>query len=48
MIAGYCGSSDALPDAISDFALAYLEQTLRDYDALRRAIRIGRLAAVAL
>jgi uncharacterized protein (DUF2252 family) len=48
MIAGYCGSSDALPDAISDFALAYLEQTLRDHDALTRAIRIGRLAAVAL
>src|SRR3954471_4566965 len=27
MISGYCGSGDALPDAIGKFALSYLEQT---------------------
>jgi hypothetical protein len=46
MIAGYCGNSDALPDAITDFALAYLDQTMRDYDALTQAIRTGRVPAV--
>jgi uncharacterized protein (DUF2252 family) len=48
MIAGYCGNSDALPDAISDFALAYLDQTLRDHATLMQAIRTGRLPALVL
>ena len=30
-IAGYCGRSEALPEAISKFALSYLEQTERDH-----------------
>ena len=34
MISGYCGRSDALPDAIAAFSLAYAEQTKSDYAAL--------------
>jgi uncharacterized protein (DUF2252 family) len=42
-IAGYCGQCDALDDAICTFAEAYVEQTDRDYDALRRAAKAGRI-----
>jgi hypothetical protein len=42
-IAGYCGLSDALPDAISTFALAYAEQTERDHAALMAAVRQGKV-----
>ena len=43
MIAGYCGTSDALVDAIARFALAYLDQTERDHDTLAAAARKGRI-----
>jgi hypothetical protein len=43
MITGYCGRSDALPDAIAGFALAYLDQTERDHAALQTAIKTGRV-----
>jgi len=43
MIAGYCGRSDALPDAIAKFAMAYSEQTDRDHGDMVAAIRAGRL-----
>jgi hypothetical protein len=38
MIAGYCGSSDAFPDAIQQFALAYMDQTFADHDQLVAAL----------
>jgi uncharacterized protein (DUF2252 family) len=44
MISGYCGTGDALPDAIGKFSLAYLEQTERDHGALETAARRGRIA----
>jgi uncharacterized protein (DUF2252 family) len=44
MISGYCGTGDALPDAIGKFSLAYLEQTERDHDALEAAARRGRIS----
>lgn len=44
-IAGYCGTSDALPGAIRDFALAYADQTLADHAALVEAVAGGRLDA---
>jgi argininosuccinate lyase len=44
MISGYCGTGDALPDAIGKFSLAYLEQTERDYSALEAAARRGRIS----
>jgi hypothetical protein len=43
MISGYCGTGDALPDAIAKFSLAYLEQTERDHAALVAAARRGRI-----
>lgn len=44
MISGYCGRSDAVPEALSRFAMAYLEQTLRDHDRLAAAVRARRVA----
>jgi uncharacterized protein (DUF2252 family) len=43
MIAGYCGTSDVLDDAIAKFALAYARQTEQDYAALEKARRQGRI-----
>lgn len=43
MIAGYCGTSDALDDAIGKFALAYMRQTEKDYAALAAAKKSGRV-----
>lgn len=43
MIAGYCGNSDVLDDAIAKFALAYARQTDKDYEALDKARRSGRI-----
>jgi uncharacterized protein (DUF2252 family) len=42
MIAGYCGNSDALDEAIGQFALAYSKQTERDHATLDAARRTGR------
>jgi uncharacterized protein (DUF2252 family) len=43
MIAGYCGRSDALDEAIGKFALAYSKQTEHDHTVLERARRSGRI-----
>lgn len=43
MIAGYCGNSSELDDAIAKFALAYARQTDKDHDALEKARRTGRI-----
>jgi len=42
-IAGYCGTSDALDEAISEFALSYAKQTEQDYDAFAKAKCAGRI-----
>jgi uncharacterized protein (DUF2252 family) len=42
-IAGYCGKSDALDNAISLFAMSYAKQTEQDYDAFAKAKRVGRI-----
>ena len=47
MIAGYCGNSDELDEAIAKFALAYAKQTDKDHDALEKARRSGRIRAAA-
>ena len=44
-IAGYIGSGDAFVDAIADFAVAYADQTERDYQALVDAVKSGRIKA---
>ena len=47
MIAGYCGRSDTLDDAIARFALAYAGQTEHDHEALNQARRTGRIKVAA-
>ena len=44
-IAGYCGHSAVLDEAIADFAEAYGEQTERDYEVFMKAIENGQIAA---
>lgn len=46
-IAGYCGNSNELDDAIAKFALAYAKQTDRDHEALDKARRTGRIRVAA-
>jgi len=43
MIAGYCGNSAALDEAIAKFSLAYARQTVRDHEALDKSRRSGRI-----
>ena len=47
MIAGYCGNSAALDEAMAKFALAYAKQTDRDHAALDKARRTGRIRVAA-
>lgn len=44
-IAGYLGKNDTFDTAIEKFAVAYADQTERDYAALLKAIRAKRLPA---
>jgi len=46
-LAGYCGSGNRFDAAIAEFAERYAEQTQRDYDALRKAIKAGKIKASA-
>jgi len=43
MISGYLGSNDRFDKAVAKFALAYVDQNERDYQALLKAIRDGRI-----
>jgi len=47
-IAGYMGKSDAFEEAIADFSVAYADQTERDHDVLKRAVRSGKLEAASV
>lgn len=42
-IAGYCGNSAVLDEAIARFSLTYARQTERDHEALDKARRSGRI-----
>ena len=46
VLAGYMGKSDALDEAIADFAEAYADQNEQDHAALLKAVRTGRLKAI--
>lgn len=46
-LAGYCGPGNKLDDAIAEFADRYAEQTERDYEALKRAIKAGKIKLAA-
>ena len=43
LLAGYCGQSERLDDALVRFAKSYAEQNLADYDVFMQAIRAGTL-----
>ncbi len=42
-LGGYVGQSDELDQALAAYATAYADQCSRDWEALREAIRVGRL-----
>jgi uncharacterized protein (DUF2252 family) len=43
MISGYLGKSDAFDRAVTDFSVAYADQSERDHETLMKAVRTGRL-----
>jgi len=43
LISSYMGKSDVLDEAISKFALAYADQTERDYAEFLKLIKSGKL-----
>jgi uncharacterized protein DUF2252 len=43
LIAGYLGKANQFDEAVADFATAYAGQNERDYKALVRAVRQGRI-----
>ena len=45
IIAGYAGDGHAFEEAISEFAIAYADQTEKDWKAFRAAIKGGRIIA---
>ena len=47
MLAGYVGKSEALDDAMVQFARAYADQTEQDYDRLVQAAKQGRILATS-
>ena len=44
-IAGYLGRGGQFEDALWSYAKAYADQVERDYDAFRKAVRLGKLKA---
>ena len=46
LLAGYLGNGSAFDEALGRFAVAYADQTERDYEAFTRAVRTGRLEAI--
>jgi hypothetical protein len=44
-ICGYLGSGDQFDNAMAGFAMAYADQAERDYDALKSAVKIGKIKA---
>lgn len=45
LVAGYCGKSEELDEAIAKFAVAYADRTEADHTALTTAVKNGRIAA---
>ncbi|HEY2476774.1 MAG TPA: DUF2252 domain-containing protein [Candidatus Cybelea sp.] len=44
-LTGYLGKSDGFDKAVADFAVAYADQAERDYDALKDAVKSGKIDA---
>jgi uncharacterized protein (DUF2252 family) len=47
LVSGYTGSGTAFEEAISEFAVAYADQTGKDWNGFLAAIKDGRIVAVA-
>ena len=47
MIAGYMGASATFDDAVGEFAMEYADQNERDYRALVKEVKEGRIAVIA-
>ncbi|MGW1373389.1 DUF2252 domain-containing protein [Streptomyces sp. NPDC002446] len=45
LVAGYCGKSEELDEAITRFAVSYADRTEADHAALTTAVKTGRIAA---
>jgi uncharacterized protein (DUF2252 family) len=45
LIAGYLGKGEVFDEAVAAFAVAYADQTEKDYKVFRAAVRSGRLPA---
>jgi uncharacterized protein (DUF2252 family) len=45
VISGYVGSKESLDEAIADFGMAYAEQNQKDFEALTKAVKSGRVKA---
>lgn len=46
-LSGYCGTGSKLDDAIAEFADRYAQQTERDYEGLKKAIKAGKIKVAA-
>jgi len=42
-ISGYLGKSDTFDQAVTDFSVAYADQSERDHETLLKAVRAGKL-----
>jgi uncharacterized protein (DUF2252 family) len=47
MVSGYVGNGSAFEEAITDFAVAYADQTEKDWNSFLAAIKAGRIVAAA-
>ncbi|GGT64815.1 DUF2252 domain-containing protein [Streptomyces coeruleorubidus] len=45
LVAGYCGKSEELDEAVADFAVAYADRTEADHADLVAGVRAGKVAA---
>lgn len=45
-ISGYLGTGDRCDRAMANFGITYANQTVKDWEALRRAIRLGEIKAI--
>jgi hypothetical protein len=46
VLAGYLGPNDRFDKALGKFSMSYAEQTARDYEGFRKAIRAGKIKVV--
>lgn len=45
-IAGYMGKADTFDEAVADFSFAYADQSERDHELLKKAVRSGKLDVI--